>query len=407
VKAPAQPADSPSAPSNRLWTLPFFNLWLVAFGSYGSVYLLLSILPGNLHRLGLSELAIGVLINLMSATAFFSRPFAGWLAESVGRKPFVVAGALGLFLGALGLPLVRDASLSALALFAVLRVLSGLGWGGLTANAATLAGELSPVSRRGEALGLYTMAGSVALAGAPAAGLFLAQVAGDQVAFLSAAAVAGLAGIACLVLRPPPRPRKPLAQLGLASLFSRPALTPAFLLLALSMMYGGVITFLPLLAARRELGNPGLFFTVYAVALAVLRGVAGSLSDRHGRPAVILPGLICGCAAMGLLAVAESMAAMLVAALLLAAAMGFVQPPALAWGIDLSQGRRATAMATMIMAQDLGIILGGVVLGAVGTLFGDVALFGIGALPGLAGLGALMLLSRRGSRPESTPGIDG
>ena len=112
---------------------------------------------------------------------------------------------------------------------------------------------------------------------------------------------------------------------------------------------------------------------------------------------------------MLLLATAGGTAEMLVAGFLFALAMGFVQPPALAWGLDVGGARRATAMATMVMAQDLGIILGGALLGAVASIAGYQALFALGAVPGLAALGALAVASRRGrlSAFRRASGVEG
>ncbi|MGH7910697.1 MAG: MFS transporter [Candidatus Dormibacteraceae bacterium] len=362
----------------------FAVLWLVGFCSYANVYLLLSVLPLYLQGWGLPDVAIGLLLGLMSGVSFVCRPLAGWLAESRGRRPFVVVGVAVLFIGTLGLPFARG-----ILPFGVLRALTGVGWGNLTSNANTLAGETAPPGRRGEALGLYTMAGSVALAGGPAVGLLLASWLGYAAAFWVATAFAGLGLLATLRLRAPAQERRPLTRLGLRSLISREALGPALVLLLHAIMYGGLITFLPLLAVQRHLGNPGLFFAVYAIALLGLRSVAGRLSDRFGRVRVIVPGLACGSASLLLLAVSGNLLEMLAAALLFALAMGLVQPPALAWGMDLAPERRATAMATMVMAQDLGIILGGTLLGAVGTLASYSALFSIGAACGLVALGGL------------------
>ena len=387
-----------------MWSLRFANLWLVGFGSYASVYLLLSVLPLYLKRLGLSDIAVGTLLGLMSAAAFVSRPFAGWLADGLGRKLFVVLGALCLFVASVGLPFVTEA-----VLFALLRLLTGVGWGSLTSNANTLAGELAPAGRRGEAIGLYTMAGSVALAGGPAAGLYLAAAVDYATAFWVAAAFSAVALLASLLLSPTSMQRRSLPRVGLGTLISRDAAGPALLLLLHSVMYGGLITFLPLLALSRGLGNPGLFFAIYAIALIPLRGLAGRLSDRLGRPRVIAPGLLCGAASMLLLATAGGTAEMLVAGFLFALAMGFVQPPALAWGLDVGGARRAAAMATMVMAQDLGIILGGVLLGAVASIAGYQAPFALAAVPGLAALGALAVASRRGrlSAFRRASGVEG
>lgn len=366
-------------------------LWLVGFGSYGSVYLLLSVLPLHLRKWGLSDVEVGVLVGLMSGAAFVCRPFAGWLADSLGRKPLVAVGAAGLLISSAGLPFAGG-----VVPFAVLRLINGAGWGSLTSNANTMAGEFAPQGRRGEALGLYTMAGSVALAGGPAIGLFVAAAMGDAAAFWASAAFAGLAALAAVFLPVPRVSRRPLPRLGPAALVSGRAIAPALVLFMHAFMYGGLITFLPLLANQRHLGNAGLFFTVYAAGLVVLRGIAGRLSDRFGPMRVLVPGLAGGVLSMWVLAIAGSLPEMLAAAALFALAMGLVQPPALAWGLELGADRRATAMATMVMAQDLGIIIGGTLLGVVGTLGGYGWLFAAGGVPGVLALLGLGVARRRG-----------
>jgi hypothetical protein len=85
---------------------------------------------------------------------------------------------------------------------------------------------------------------------------------------------------------------------------------------------------------------------------------------------------------------------MLGSALLFSFSMGFVQPPSLAWGLDLSGGHRGVAMATMVAAQDMGIAVGGAVLGFIGTQAGFGALFGVAAGVSLMALLGLLALAR-------------
>ncbi len=372
--------------SDHILTRRFAILWLVGFLSYASVYLLVPVLPLYLQERGATTALVGALLGSMSLSSLLFRPFAGWLSDGYGRRPLIIFGLAGLLVFTVGLPFIAG-----FALFGLLRLVSGIGWGGLTANANTLAGEMAPAGRRGEAIGYYTMAGSTALAAGPAVGLYLLHSHGYASAFWTAAGLtAGALILACFLER---QARTPLSPLNLTNLISRPALGPAGLVVLHAMTYSGLITFLPLLARQRELGDPGLFFTIYALALVVLRGTAGKLSDRFGRPAIIAPGLLCGGASMVMLALASARWQMLAAALLFSFGMAFVQPPSLAWALDLGGDRRGTAMATMVAAQDLGIALGGAGLGYVGTLAGFGALFGAAAGLSLVALAGLAVIS--------------
>ena len=374
---------------DRIWTRRFFLLWLVGFFSYASVYLLMPVLPLYLARFEATTTAIGALIGLASMAALFSRPFVGWLSDGYGRRPLIITGLLAMFASTIGLPFVTG-----VILFGMLRILAGIGFGSLTATANTLAGEMAPPYRRGEAIGLYTMAGSTALALGPLAGLYLARIWGYEAAFWVATGLAGLALGCSFSLEA--REREPLAPMSVRTLIFWPARGPATLLLLHSMTYASLVIFLPLLARDRNLGNPGLFFTIYALVLVVLRGIAGRLSDRFGRAAIIGPGLVCGAISMLVLAGAAVRWQMLAAAVFFSVGMAFVQPPSLAWALDLAAGRRGTAMATMVAAQDMGIALGGLVLGLVGARGGFGTLFVAAA--GLVLVGAAGLVVMRMSR---------
>lgn len=385
----------------RVWTLSFVNLWLVGLFSYAGVYLLLPILPVFLQAEGVAAFAIGTLIGLKGAAALLSRPFAGVMTDHFGRRPFIILGVLGLLVSTLALPFIADAVLLGV-LFGLLRIVSGVGWGSLTATANTLAGELAPRSRRGEAIGLYTVAGSIALAISPPLGSFLSNTYGYTTAFWVACGLIFLALGCAFVVREPAQPPTSLPPLRASSLLFRPALKPAGILTLHFMTYGALVAFLPLLAQSRSLGTTGLFFTIYALILALLRAVTGRLSDRVGRPAIIMPGLLSGALAMLVLALASARWHMLVAAVLFSLAMALVQPPALAWGLDLGgEKQRGTAMATMVAAQDLGIALGGVSMGLVANIGGFGTIFSASAT--LAFLAAGLLLVWQPGVPSGRP----
>jgi MFS family permease len=361
----------------------FVVLWLIGFTSYASVYLLLPVIPLYLKERGAGTVMIGTLgVGILGLMALLVRPFSGWLSDAYGRKPLISTGLAALLVHTILLPFVGIG-----VFFAVFRALGGVGWGCLTSNTNTLAGEISPPGRRGEAIGLYTMAGSTALAIAPAAGLYLLNARGAVAAFVVSTALLVPSLVLSWFLMPPTR--APLAPLRLDNLITTTVLGPAAVVVIHAAAYAAIVTFLPLLARERGLGETGLFFTMYAGALVLLRGFGGRLSDRFGRPSVIVPGMVCASASMMMLALATARWQMLLAALVFSVAMAFVQPPSLAWALDLGGNRRGTAMATMVAAQDTGVGLGASLLGIVGARAGFGALFSAAA--GLAGLAALIL----------------
>ena len=147
---------------------------------------------------------------------------------------------------------------------------------------------------------------------------------------------------------------------------SRTALFPGFIAVCMTVTFGAVVSFLPLFVKASDLGNPGLYFTVYSIVVVVSRPFAGRLSDRFGRAAVIIPGMVSLTTAMITLAFASSLTGMLTAAVLQGLGFGVVQPAIMALAVDRSEPHeRGLALATLMGAFDVGVGLSSIVLGLV------------------------------------------
>jgi MFS family permease len=182
----------------------------------------------------------------------------------------------------------------------------------------------------------------------------------------------------------------------LTAAVSRAALLPGLLALCLTFSYSAQIAFLPLHA--ESLGvNPGVFFLVFAVALTIVRGPAGRLSDRIGRPRVACAGLSCAAAAMVLLALGEGAWALAGAGVVYGLAYGAAQPALIAWSVDsVPEGERGRAVGTYHTAFELGIVIGATASGLLIARWGNAGTF-LGTAV-VAGAGAVIARARSGPR---------
>jgi MFS family permease len=97
----------------------------------------------------------------------------------------------------------------------------------------------------------------------------------------------------------------------------------------------------------------------------IVRPVAGPLSDRISRRAVILPGLFLNFTSIVLLVLADSPALLMAAAVVGGLGTGAAQPALMTVAVDqTSQQRRGQSMAQYQSFYDLGIGLGSLALGA-------------------------------------------
>ena len=229
----------------------------------------------------------------------------------------------------------------------------------------------------------------------PALGIVLMQSLGFTSLFLASATIGLMAFAFSLPVRAPARHPRP-ASGARPPLIVRPALFPAIVLYFFVLTYGAVVTFLPLFAVTRGLSNPGLFFTVQALVILALRGYIGKLTDRFGRGAVAIPGLILAAVSTALLSQASSLPVFLGIGALFAIAFASIQTSLTALVIDrVKPELRGAAMGTYISAMDAGIGSGAFLWGAVAGWWGYSNMYLIASVMPLIGVGLFILISRR------------
>ena len=360
----------------------FLLLWIGALAFSSSFQSLLTALPLYAQSLGARESEIGLIIGLFATAAMVVRLPIGWQLDRGRRVSILVAGAAIFAVSSAGYGVVGS-----VAGLLALRVFHGTGMAAFTTAGQTLAVDVAPQGRRGEALGVYAVANTLASGLAPAAGMALALAAGFTALFAASSALGVVAVVLCALVADPspsPRVRRP------GRLFNAAVVMPGLSLLALMFTYGAVASFVPLLALQRGLANPGLFFSVYAMAMVAAQAIAGPASDRFGRAVVIAPGL--ALTAVGLVAMATLDGWWLLAAgVVYGLGAGATQPALFASASDLVRPeQRGSAMATMGLFLELGIGSGAIVAGVLAGSLGLGATFaGVAVVP-LVGLALAM-----------------
>ena len=344
------------------WQKDFLFTWVNRFSFFLAHHLTRPILPLYLVSFGASSTVIGGVMAVFTITATVMRIPVGLLIDRIGRKPFLIAGVALFAAGNFGYMWAPS-----ILLMLPFRMLHGIGWSGCTTAVATLAADIAPQKRRGELIGYAAMASSLGGAIGPVAGFALLQRFEFSGVFLGAAALLFVSLILGAFVREPEHPpRNNRRELKWIDLLVIPeTLLPAVAVAFLSFGHGGILTFLPIHALKLGLENPGLWFGLYALCLLLSRPVAGPLSDRISRRAVIIPGLILNLLGIGILALASSPAWLMAAAIVAGLGTGAAQPALMTVAVDqTSAQRRGQSMAQYQCFYDLGIGLGSLTLGA-------------------------------------------
>ena len=314
---------------------------------------------------------------------------AGELAGRVGRKRLLLLG------WAFGLPvpfLIAWAPTWAWinAANVLLGVNQGLAWSATVIMKIDLAGP----RRRGLAMGLNEFAGYLAVAAAAAGAGYLAARYGPRPApfwIAEGAAVIGFL-LSWLAVRDTSAHAKH-EELLLVGEGAAPRRLPDHLLprfwkatagqpgliatsqagLVNNLNDGVAWGLLPLFFASRGLDASaiGVLAALYPAVWGVGQLAAGPLSDRWGRPPLIVGGMLAQAVALGAFVLARGMPGWLAAAVLLGAGTAAVYPTLIAQVSDLvPAGDRATAVGVYRLWRDLGYVAGALLGGALADALG-------------------------------------
>jgi len=356
----SDPTDGES--QTRLWLKDFLLTWLSRFGVFLAHHVTRPLIPLYLITFGASSTVIGAVMAVFTITATAMRIPVGLYIDSIGRKPFLLYGIIFFAVGKLGYLWAPS-----ILLMLPCRVLHGLGWSGCTTAVSTISADIVPQARRGELMGYAGMASSLASALGPVLGFALYHRFQFTGVFLGASAVLVLSFLFAMPVSEPQRPQSAPRKSArwLDNIMVKESIDPAIGVAFLSFGHGGILTFLPIHALQIGLANPGIWFGVYAVCILLSRPIAGPISDKVSRQAVIIPGLILNLAGILLLAFSTSSNGLIAAAIIGGFGTGAAQPALMTLAVDQSSAeRRGQSLAQFQFFYDLGIGIGSLTLGA-------------------------------------------
>lgn len=315
----AHPAEKASP--ERLWS-PLFVMIIVATlcvfmvgqGTNAGTSVYISLKGGSSTLAGIGAAAF-------SSAAALTRLFAGPVIDSKGRIVVMMFGGALLIIGTLGPAFVTN-----LDFFMVWRLIQGIGFAAATTASATAAADILPMSRLGEGIGYHGLGQALSMAVGPALALFLVNTnpAENLYLGLSAAAVLALAfAFLCRYEKKPERLPETSAyrmrwekegkahataekrRITLDSLFEKRALPGTIPMLVMTPALGFSIYFAGALGSSLGIANAGLYYTLSAVSMIIVRMSSKKFMDTVAAIKLTTFATACGLLGFGMLAAAS------------------------------------------------------------------------------------------------------
>lgn len=374
-------------------------LFIAGLCFWTSITALLPTLPLYIQSLGGSKQQIGWVIGAFALGLLPSRFWFGFLADNKSRKLVLIIGTLVAVIAPLGYLL----TVSIPAMFGI-RAFHGISVAAFTLGYSALVADIAPANRRGEVIGYMSLVAPIGMALGPALGGYMEPAFGYNPIFWSSSIFAGLAWLGISQVWEPERPRPIKTQttsnnrLGyIRMLWSPPLRVPAFVMLLLGLIFGTLVTFLPLFIKESGIDfNAGLFYTTAAISSFVVRIPTGRASDLYGRGVFITGGITCYLFAMITLAIPIDSTLILLAAILEGMGAGVVIPMMITLITDRCQPEeRGRFFSLCLTGFDVGIAVAGPILGSVAEEFGYVQMFTFDAVLAFVALISFVLFCNK------------
>ncbi|MDB9515204.1 MFS transporter [Kamptonema animale CS-326] len=375
-------------PQRRRSLQMLFIAGLLFWCSLGS---LLPTLPLYVQYVGGTNQQIGLVMGAFAIGLLLSRPWLGPMADTRGRKLVLLVGALVAELAPMGYLFVTS-----IPLLLVIRAFHGISIAAFSTGYSALVTDLSPEGRRGELIGYMSLITPVGIAIGPAMGGYLQAWVGYAPLFVMSSSLGMLALICTYQVWEPGyidtskikqksqiKSQKSNEILSYFQMLWNPRVRiPALVLMSVGLVFGAVSTFMPLFLQQTKVNlNPGLFYSMAAIASFAIRLPTGKASDRYGRGIFISGGLVCYALSMVVMCTANSSNAFLLAALFEGIGGGTVVPMMVTLMADRCEPHeRGRLFSLCVGGFDLGIAIAGPILGVVAEFFGYRNMFAIACI---------------------------
>lgn len=372
---------------DKLFTTSYIAILGANFLLFFAFYLILPILPFFLKEtMGTANSIVGLVLSTYTIAALTIRPFAGYILDSISRKPLYIA-MYALF------TIIFGGYILAISLFMVIltRAIHGLAFGIVTVAGNTIVIDIMPSSRRGEGLGYYGLANNIAMAIGPMVGLFMHDYFSFNVIFFTSI-LSGSIGLTLAstvkTKQKAPQQRPPIQLDRFLLLKGIPA---GIALLLISIPYGITSSYIALYAKELNLNvSSGLFFSFMAIGMMTSRIFAGKLVDRGYITQVIKVGMcivtLCYLALACLkplsnISLLATDIAYIATATIVGVGFGIIFPAYNTLFVSLAyHNQRSTATSTYLTSWDIGIGIGLVAGGIISQYYSFSNAYFIGTL---------------------------
>lgn len=364
--------------TNTLWNKSFIYLIFVSFITamgFNMVYTIISKYAINIIN---SLVIVGVISGIFSAASLIIRPFAGITVDTFNKKYlFIISNVL------IGISIMGYAFSSSIFILIFFRILHGVSFSINHTVNIVLVTKYIPKDRLGEGISYFGICQVLTSIIGPNIGIYIADICGFKVLFLFIALLSFLASVMLFGLHYPDKEKKEFQvdkkskrKLTIKSFIAKEVIVYTIIGGMFSLVSAIVSSFLILLVNERNILNIGLFFSVGASVVFILRLFIGRIVDKKGLTTTVNISLIVSALSMALIGIATNLGLLIFASVLKAIGQGAGQVSLQSESIkSVNSNRAGVAASTFYIGGDIGFALGPIIGGGISGFFNYTVMF--------------------------------
>ncbi|MCK0471704.1 MFS transporter [Halalkalibacter sp. APA_J-10(15)] len=375
---------------------PFLRLYVLVLLYFSANAILNVIIPLQGESLGASNTTIGVVMGAYLFTTMFFRPWAGQMIERHG--PIKVLRII-LIINGVALLLYTITGLGG---YLIARMLQGVSTAFFSMALQVGIIDALPDKERSQGISLYSLFSYIPGIIGPllAIGIWQEGMNYFTVIMVAIAVITGFVGYSAKIEKSEQasvtnesNERKAVTFRSYSQLVKNPFLFKcSVLMLVASIVFGAITTFIPLYAMQLESGNAGIYLMLQAATVVVARFTLKSKIPSDGKwHSTFMMGtmllLTIASLCVGLSAIGGAIV-FYIGAILMGVAQALLYPTLTTYlSFVLPRSSRNMLLGLFIAMADLGVSLGGVIMGPLADLFSYPLMYIICAVLGLLMVG--------------------
>ncbi len=355
----------------RLWNKYFLICLVLQFFYMLSFNMTAPLIAQYSILLGESTAMAGLIAGMFSFCALVFRPVVGYIADRVNRTRFLTIGLICGTIGMAGYGFSQTAFM-----LICFRLLHSLAMSIQTTLLSVIAIEFIPKTRIAEGVGYVGIAATIGMSIGPGLGIAVSEHFTHIEAFFGSAFFMALTLILSFVIPNTHQVIASKSKFSLKDMIDIPTLPLSIAAMSFAFCAGLTSSFLVLLGEERSISGIAAFFFVSSVGIAVIRPIAGRITDRHGISGITFGGFISECIVLISIAFANSLLMIGIGSIFRIFGQGAVQSSLQGYILKESPDeKRGVASSTFYLGIDAGQGLGAIVGGAVAGYAGYTSSF--------------------------------